>query len=223
MGERDEYGEDGYPPNRDHDDEEHDALLPEPALTPLHKVAATTHSLSTVRSSLHLLFAFTAGIFVCVATQYLFPSLCYHSNIPANCDSIAAEALAHSYAGSKVAHEYPPPSATNNFPSLFPTDVGYAGPTPTGDEAGLIATAPGYPLHTGAANLLGPSKPPKPKGKSKHGSNFDIFKTWGNLRYVIRQWKDTFSLIDITLALGILYHRKNLVLTRRRMHQKAVP
>jgi hypothetical protein len=75
-------------------------------------------------------------------------------------------------------HNWPPATPTNDVPPLFPTDVGYAGATPTGAEPALILTAPSYPVHTGAAQLVVPSTLQEGT-KSKKG--FDLFKEWGNL------------------------------------------
>ncbi|KAF7335328.1 AB hydrolase-1 domain-containing protein [Mycena sanguinolenta] len=85
--------------------------------------------------------------------------------------------LASPWAGSTERHNFPPASPTNAFPSLFPTNVGYAGKTPTGAEPGVIATAPSYPVHTSSPQLVGPQGTIS-KGK---GKKFDIFKKWGNL------------------------------------------
>lgn len=71
---------------------------------------------------------------------------------------LAPLALAIPSIGLTTSHIYPPPSPTNvpSSPSsscscsspagggdIFKTDVGYAGPTPTAAEPGLIKTAPG--------------------------------------------------------------------------------
>ncbi|KAK4690069.1 hypothetical protein P7C73_g38, partial [Tremellales sp. Uapishka_1] len=53
----------------------------------------------------------------------------------------------------------------------FPTNVGYAGPTPTGSEPYLLATAPALPLYSGTAPLIPPVK----------SQNFNIIQHWGNL------------------------------------------
>ncbi|KAI0665367.1 phosphoglycerate mutase-like protein [Trametes maxima] len=91
-------------------------------------------------------------------------------------DRSATDAFAAPDAGSTNVHHYPPPSPTNAFPSLFPSDVGHAGPTPTGAEPALVATAPAYPIHTGAPHLLGP------EALRNHSKQpFDIFRHWGNL------------------------------------------
>ncbi|ORX38214.1 histidine phosphatase superfamily [Kockovaella imperatae] len=57
-------------------------------------------------------------------------------------------------------------------PGNFPVDVGYAGPTPTGNEANLMATAPSLPMFTGVSPLVPPD--------SARGS-FNIMQYWGNL------------------------------------------
>ncbi|KAI6045790.1 histidine phosphatase superfamily [Pisolithus marmoratus] len=77
-------------------------------------------------------------------------------------------------------HDYPAPSPTNAFPSAFPSDVGYPGPTHPGAEPGVAATAPAYPLHSGSAHLVPPPHFAKGKGKSKK-DKFDIFRHWGTL------------------------------------------
>ncbi|KAI0373827.1 phytase [Pilatotrama ljubarskyi] len=77
-------------------------------------------------------------------------------------------------AGSTVVDAYPPPSPTNAFPSLFPSNVGHPGPTPTGAEPALVHTAPAYPAHSGAPHLLHPSA-------LHNTTSFDIFTHWGNL------------------------------------------
>ncbi|KAM6489807.1 phosphoglycerate mutase-like protein [Amanita muscaria] len=87
--------------------------------------------------------------------------------------------LAPPYVGSSEVHSYPPTSPINANPSLFPTNVGHAGATPTGAEPALIATAPHYPTHTGAAQLVVPESLGR-RPHDKHGS-FDLFKHWGSL------------------------------------------
>ncbi|KAH9079225.1 phosphoglycerate mutase-like protein [Lactarius deliciosus] len=69
----------------------------------------------------------------------------------------SAHVLAPPYVGSTEVHNWPPPSPTNDLPTLFPTNVGHAGVTPTGAEPALVLTAPSYPIHTGAAQLVLPS------------------------------------------------------------------
>ncbi|WVQ68657.1 uncharacterized protein L199_006866 [Kwoniella botswanensis] len=57
--------------------------------------------------------------------------------------------------------------------SAFPTDIGYAGPTPTGSEAALLVTAPALPAYTNINPLLAPT--------AKVKDNFNIVQHWGNL------------------------------------------
>ena len=77
-------------------------------------------------------------------------------------------------------HQYPPLTPTNIDPTLFPTNVGYPGATPTGAEAGIVATAPSYPMHSGAPHLLGPTEQMR---LGVINTSFDVFRYWGNLRY----------------------------------------
>ncbi|KAH7889210.1 histidine phosphatase superfamily [Phlebopus sp. FC_14] len=99
----------------------------------------------------------------------------------------ALDAIVHAQlgpqAGSPEWHDYPPPSPTNAFPSSFPTDVGYPGPTGPGAEPGIAATAPAYPLHSGTAQLVAPVHfaKGKGKGKSKAPAKFDLFRSLGTL------------------------------------------
>ncbi|KAF8309680.1 phosphoglycerate mutase-like protein [Clavulina sp. PMI_390] len=115
-----------------------------------------------------LLAAFTAGVGVC------FLSLCA---APKVLQSVLVFAPS-SHAGEPVSDQFPPPRATNKIPSMFPSNVGYGGPTPTGVEAGVVATAPSYPLHTGAPHLLGAVKQVQ---DGVVNASFDIFRHWGNL------------------------------------------
>lgn len=129
---------------------------------------------------LHLSIAFLAGTLACFFAQYaICGTNCFSDSEPqpsySNSD---VNVLAPPWAGSTQVDHFPPASPTNAFPSLFPTDVGYPGGTPTGAEAGIIATAPSYPLHTGAAHLVAPASLGNTKGK---GKKFEIFKSWGNL------------------------------------------
>ena len=131
----------------------------------------------------HIFFAYVAGILSAVLAELIF---CSHYSLPifyydTHPQSTAVANLANPDAGSTEVHHFPPASPTNAFPSLFPTDVGHAGPTPTGAEAGLVATAPSYPLHTGAPHLLSPLALVKNVSDQSSEPPFDIFKHWGNL------------------------------------------
>ncbi|KAL5520653.1 hypothetical protein ACEPAF_2654 [Sanghuangporus sanghuang] len=129
----------------------------------------------------HLVFSFLGGVIVSLCVTALFPTLCCSFSLVASdgdhLDEIAIAAPSH--VGSTERHDYPPVSPTNGKTSLFPTDVGHAGPTPTGAEPAVVATAPSYPVHTGAPTLVTPTTKGGAKGTGKN--RFDVFKYWGNL------------------------------------------
>ena len=146
-----------------------------------------TRSLLAARAPIAL--AFVAGVVSCALAQVVFGLACNQSiAIPQthqhDTGAHIGTYMAPSDAGGSVSHNYPPKHPSNRKPELFPTNVGYAGPTPTGAEAGLVATAPAYPQHTGIQNLVRPKT-------SKLGKDFDLFKYWGNLSpwYSIPQGK----------------------------------
>ena len=105
-------------------------------------------------------------------------------------------------------HQFPPAEPTNKFPELFPSNVGYGGATPTGAEPAIVATAPTWPMHTGAPHLVVPSRLEKSHnvhhtdteqnmeeefvndvgigsmhkhGKKKKQRKFSMLEKWGNL------------------------------------------
>ncbi|THU80110.1 phosphoglycerate mutase-like protein [Dendrothele bispora CBS 962.96] len=171
----------------DHDDNlEQEALLPSPSKAEPDTVVPPSSAKSSGAfcsrprfNLLHVSSAFVAGILGCALAQYAIcgPNCFSSSNATGGPPSRVIEVYAPPYAGSTEVHPFPPTSPTNAFPSLFPTDVGYPGGTPTGAEAAVIATAPSYPLHTGAAQLVAPAS----LGDKNSKSNFDLFKKWGNL------------------------------------------
>ncbi|KAF8228627.1 phosphoglycerate mutase-like protein [Tricholoma matsutake] len=126
-------------------------------------------------SILYLIISFFAGSIACLTVQFLCGST--STTGTANTNSNNEDLFAPPYVGSTVHHPFPPPSPTNAVPTLFPTDVGYAGGTPTGAEPAIIATAPSYPVHSGAPQLVEPGT----LGKQKSSPGFDIFRKWGNL------------------------------------------
>jgi hypothetical protein len=171
------------------DDHEEEALLDEKedgtelegAVS--HRRAAP--NFKSPRSWVYLIMAFAAGAISCITVQYVAPSFCGDRG------SVAERRPQHfvddplTYgpmddAGSTVVHNWPPISPTNAIPKYFPSNLGYAGPTPTGAEPALIVTGPSYPVHTGAPVLV----PPTSNGGANGGrptKKFDIFKKWGNL------------------------------------------
>ncbi|KAH8827000.1 histidine phosphatase superfamily [Flagelloscypha sp. PMI_526] len=127
----------------------------------------------------HLAAAFLSGILAC-----LFIQICSGPAVSQSLDhsssSSADAALAPDWAGETRSHKFPPSRPTNANPKLFPTNVGHAGATPTGEEAFVIATAPAYPIHSGAPGLVVPSKMVKAKGGDV-SEDFDMLRSWGNL------------------------------------------
>ncbi|KIM64631.1 hypothetical protein SCLCIDRAFT_1213134 [Scleroderma citrinum Foug A] len=142
-----------------------------------------THALSRPHFTLtHLLSSFAGGVILCFVAQLLLHRSRYFLSGPPE-HSDHPHVLAPPYVGSTQVNNFPPPSPTNNYPNLFPTNVGYPGKTQAGAEAGLIITAPSQPIHTGAAQLVSPASYPDGKSEHKHKGDrkFDLFHSWGNL------------------------------------------
>ncbi|KAG6819805.1 hypothetical protein H0H93_008500 [Arthromyces matolae] len=169
------------------DDYERESLLPSASGAPLSP-GNNKRSFEPKRQFgvLPLCLAFVAGILACAGTQLVVcgPGCFVPGNAQSHPSTGAAKnvhILAPPYVGSTEVHNFPPASPTNANPTLFPSDVGYPGATPTGAEPGVIITAPAYPIHTGAAQLVAPNTLGNANsGKGKNG-DFDIFKKWGNL------------------------------------------
>jgi len=171
-------------------DTEREALLPGPStageqpaqLPPKARPVAFCSPSKPRFGFRHIILAFLGGILACVFAQYAICGRdCFSSRSGSDIASSASNLphdLAPPYVGSTERHHFPPTSPTNAFPSLFPTDIGFAGATPTGAEPALIATAPSYPVHTGAAQLVQPPSTAK-SGPKKGGYN--LFELWGNL------------------------------------------
>ncbi|KAL4071828.1 histidine phosphatase superfamily [Scleroderma yunnanense] len=179
---------DSYDPEADPATNETDGLLSGPKSHTHFGPVDTTHTRNTCTGAqftlTHLLSSFAGGIILCFVAQLLLQRSRYIlTGVPENSDQ--AHVLAPPYVGSTQANNYPPPSPTNYYPELFPTNVGYAGNTPTGAEAALIITAPSQPLQTGAAQLISPSSFPGENSKHKHKHKgereFNLFRSWGNL------------------------------------------
>ena len=126
-------------PYKESVDPESQALLPQGNAFP--EPPQTQPARRTYRLR-HVGLAYAAGILSAVLVELL---LCSHYSLailPPQSGSSFYEQLASPDAGSTEVHKFPPAKPTNVFPSLFPTHVGYAGPTPTGAEPALVATAP---------------------------------------------------------------------------------
>ncbi len=163
----------GFNDGRDGNDAERQTLLPmhvkaEDDLdrNPPISTSSQTSCSQAHFTMIHLAIAFLAGTIGCFVAQY---AICGTTCFSDSASDVVA--LAPPYVGSTTRDIFPPTKPTNAFPSLFPTNVGYGGGTPTGAEPALIATAPSYPMHTGAAVLVG----------SEKSNKFDLFKKWGNL------------------------------------------
>lgn len=115
----------------------------------------------------HIILAYAAGVLSVLLLKSLQRPTLYAHPAP-------RPLLGSTRSGATEVHQYPPSAPTNAFPSLFPSNVGYAGPTPTGAEPALVATAPSYPIHTGAPHLL-------PPNALSNDTKFDIFTHLGNL------------------------------------------
>ncbi|RDB19457.1 3-phytase A [Hypsizygus marmoreus] len=150
--------------------------------------------------TLHILVAFLAGTLACGLGQLV---ICGPSCFTGRRGSVfeaaakvivvpaASDEFAPPYVGSTERHHFPPAFPTNARPTLFPSHVGYAGGTPTGAEPAVIATAPSYPVHTGAAQLVAPAVLGH---KARKGKIFDLFKKWGNLSPWYSVGRNTFGL-----------------------------
>jgi len=124
------------------DEAETEALLPIPASTGFLWVGQGYPMLPQVMLPdelwcLSYSCSIVLGAVACVVTQYVLcgTSSFFRSgssaaaNLPVHDDEVTA--LAPPYVGSTEVHHFPPTKPTNAFPSLFPTNIGYAGGTPT--------------------------------------------------------------------------------------------
>ena len=147
---------------------------------------------------LQISIAFVLGVFACLVAQtVIFGPSCFTRKSQSSNNGVAKQdavsALGAPYAGSTSVDNFPPTKPTNAFPSLFPSNVGYPGGTPTGAEAAVIATAPAYPSHIGQCShqLLVPKfLEGQAKGQVsitdesagfKKKPKFNLFRSWGNL------------------------------------------
>ena len=173
--------------------EETESLLPQTKSLP-----STSSDSCSLRQHtfgvLHISVAFVLGVLACLLAQ----AVIYKTNKPQSSDidnakQDAVSALAPPYVGSTSVDIFPPAKPTNVYPSLFPTDVGYPGRTPTGAEAAVVATAPAYPLHTGQCShqlLIPKLLEGQAKGQTimtdesvgfRKKPRFNLFRSWGNL------------------------------------------
>ena len=145
---------------------------------------------------LRITTVFILGTVACLLAQYaIFGPGCFRKHEQQPTSSYRHAKRASPYAGSTEVHSYPPTKPTNAYPSLFPSNVGYAGGTPTGAEPAVVETAPAYPLHTGqcshellrAASLEGDDFRNRNDSDVKKGQEngeklkFNLFHMWGSL------------------------------------------
>ncbi|TBU46091.1 phosphoglycerate mutase-like protein [Dichomitus squalens] len=93
---------------------------------------------------------------------------------------VAAYPSASSWAGSTESAVFPPPGATNTaIDTYFPDaeQVGHPGPTPTGDEAWVLETAPVAPVKEDVYPLINPAEGQAPVSTP----GFNPMRYWGNL------------------------------------------
>lgn len=150
------------------------------------KPVAPSKKLSGASHYAQLLGAFLVGVLCTAVMHVIIVQRCYK---PAHATGGDVNIEAVPYAGSTEVHHFPPATPTNKFPELFPSNIGYAGATPTGAEAAVVATAPAWPIHTGAPHLVVPTKligsdkkghDGDGKEKEKKGA-FNMLEKWGNL------------------------------------------
>lgn len=139
-----------------------------------------------------LVGSFAIGV-LCTVGTYLAFSHCSRSGSIV-IGNLNAQAVPP-YVGSSEVHHFPPAKPTNKFPEYFPSNVGYAGVTPTGAEPAVVATAPAWPMHTGAPHLIVPTHLDKSSHQDTHSSGgedlpglnkgkkrkFNMLEKWGNL------------------------------------------
>ncbi|KAJ6617632.1 phosphoglycerate mutase-like protein [Mycena sp. CBHHK59/15] len=92
--------------------------------------------------------------------------------------SVVNAAKVSSFAGSTSTFLFPPANQTvTATDTYFPNanQVGFAGPTPTGDEANAIATAPSVATVNSVFPLINPAT------SDKEGGDFDVVHHFGNL------------------------------------------
>ncbi|KAJ3567696.1 hypothetical protein NP233_g6194 [Leucocoprinus birnbaumii] len=142
---------------------------------------------------IHLFGAFALGaLWMRLGQSPIFHDLKLPLRI-ANSDSVDFQASPQ--AGSPHVHHYPPKQPINKFLELFPQNVGYEGVKATGAEAAIVATAPAWPVHTGAPQLVVPTPFAKPNSQldehqtgldgprkeGPEGRKFNMLEKWGHV------------------------------------------
>ncbi|KAI0256229.1 phosphoglycerate mutase-like protein [Lactifluus subvellereus] len=123
-----------------------------------------------------------------------YSKLCLFGLVPAvYAHAGRGDERASTFAGATSTFQFPPPGVTATVPDPnFPDKsvVGFPGPTPTGDEAFAIETAPAIPAIENESPIV------RPNTFDYHGSTFDVVRSWGNLSPMFSLHPGTFGLPD---------------------------
>ncbi|KAI9507913.1 phosphoglycerate mutase-like protein [Russula earlei] len=123
----------------------------------------------------------------------LFPKLGLLALITAACAHKRGESRASTFAGSTSTFQFPPPGLDTSVPDPDfpgPSAVGNAGPTPTGDEAFAVETAPAVPVIENESPVV------RPDTSDRKGRKFDVIRSWGSLSPMFSLDRGTFGLPD---------------------------
>ncbi|KAI0001359.1 phosphoglycerate mutase-like protein [Russula compacta] len=119
--------------------------------------------------------------------------LCLLTLVPVAYAQAPDPARASTFAGADSTFQFPPAGVTATVPDPnFPdaSVVGFPGPTPTGDEAFAIETAPAIPAIENQSPVI------RPDTYDHAGRNFDVIRSWGNLSPMFSLDPGTFGLLD---------------------------
>ncbi|KAI0302585.1 phosphoglycerate mutase-like protein [Russula brevipes] len=122
-----------------------------------------------------------------------FNKLALLALVPAAYVQGRSPARASTFAGATTTFQFPPPGVTATVPDPnFPDEsvVGFPGPTPTGDEALAIETAPAIPAIDNESPIV------RPDTSDHKGKMFDMVRSWGNLSPMFSLPPGTFGLPD---------------------------
>ncbi|QRV84599.1 histidine phosphatase family containing protein [Ceratobasidium sp. AG-Ba] len=136
-------------------DAESETLLPNRRSRPTSSGQKTGKTRSRM---LHVL-AFAGGILTCIIARSIVSLFQNHSTT------------------AVVDSHFPPKHPSNWYPASFPSNVGHAGPTPTGAEPAILATASAYPRNPGSTGLIAPAFI---RGTNRT-DGFNLFRSWGSL------------------------------------------
>jgi hypothetical protein len=164
-------------------EEQYGDIENEPLLSPEQSESSPVPTRKLRFTLVHIVISFLLGVLVQFTVSKLVSGSFNSSPNPQSSSASSPDGFdaeyVPPYVGSTTLDVYPPTRPINTDPHLFPSNLGYEGTTLTGAEPALLATAPVYPVHSGAPGLLTPVS--ISAGKSKGGKKFDLFRHWGNL------------------------------------------